>query len=156
MSLTKESLIEWATSWVPNKPPLQKQRFTEALAIELKDWTPPKTEPVWCKRLTSWLSLFRRIDQDMNKVVKFLAKDGNSGAMIGFRGVAVGLCEPCKLVFVIAINGDGDLVTWGKMYCCEYVEGEHPVCIGQVDCIPNTVGNEILFDEIDAWEATAK
>ena len=51
--LTKASLIEWAASWVPDTSPLgvpgQRQRFVNALAAELKDWTPPPAKPVFCK-----------------------------------------------------------------------------------------------------------
>jgi hypothetical protein len=42
--LNRESLIEWAAHWVPDSPPGQRQRFTEALAAELKAWTPPAEE----------------------------------------------------------------------------------------------------------------
>lgn len=51
--LTKESLIEWAASWVPETSPLgepgQRARFAEALANELKDWRPPPEKPRYCK-----------------------------------------------------------------------------------------------------------
>lgn len=39
--LTRDSLIEWAAHWVPDSPPGQRQRFSEALATELHAWTPP-------------------------------------------------------------------------------------------------------------------
>lgn len=44
--MTKESLIEWASHWVPDEPPGQRQRFVDGLAGELKNWTPVTPEPV--------------------------------------------------------------------------------------------------------------
>lgn len=47
--LTRESLIDWASHWVPDEPPGQRGRFTEALAEELKEWRPPAAKPEFCK-----------------------------------------------------------------------------------------------------------
>ena len=53
--LTRESLVEWATHWVPDNPIGQKQRFAEALYKELENWvrvdqvaagTPPAAAPL--------------------------------------------------------------------------------------------------------------
>jgi hypothetical protein len=49
MALTRESLIEWASSWVPDSPPGQRTRFSAALAAELQDWREPKLKPTFCK-----------------------------------------------------------------------------------------------------------
>ena len=47
--MTKESIVEWASSWVPDSPPGQRKRFAEALAAELKDWREPVPKPRFCK-----------------------------------------------------------------------------------------------------------
>lgn len=51
--MTRESLIEWAASWVPETSPFgepgQRARFIEALTSELKDWREPLPKPVFCK-----------------------------------------------------------------------------------------------------------
>lgn len=51
--MTRKSLIEWATEWVPETSPFgepgQRKRFAEALASELKDWRPPEAKPIFCK-----------------------------------------------------------------------------------------------------------
>jgi hypothetical protein len=50
--LTRESLIEWAASWVPETLPdgqPQRERFKAALADELKEWMEPPKKPVYCK-----------------------------------------------------------------------------------------------------------
>jgi hypothetical protein len=53
MAMTRESLIEWAASWVPTVSPLgepgQRERFTKALTDELRDWREPEKKPVFCK-----------------------------------------------------------------------------------------------------------
>ena len=40
--MTKESIVEWASSWVTDQPPGQRARFAEALAAELKGWRAPE------------------------------------------------------------------------------------------------------------------
>lgn len=54
--LTRESLIEWASQWVPLTSPTgepgQRERFAAALTEELKDWKEPpqpKPTPVFCR-----------------------------------------------------------------------------------------------------------
>lgn len=51
--LTRESLIEWASSWVPPASPTgepgQRERFAAALTEELKGWREPPPKPVSCK-----------------------------------------------------------------------------------------------------------
>lgn len=39
--MNKESLVDWASSWVPDVPEGQRKRFAEALASELENWEPP-------------------------------------------------------------------------------------------------------------------
>lgn len=47
--LTKESLIEWASSWVPDNPAGQRERFAKGLASELMNWREPPKPPEWCE-----------------------------------------------------------------------------------------------------------
>ena len=43
--MTRESLIEWTASWVPEMSPYgeagQRERFAKAIAEELKEWCEP-------------------------------------------------------------------------------------------------------------------
>ena len=51
--MTRESLIDWASSWVPDTSPMgepgQRERFKSALTEELKDWSEPVKKPRFCK-----------------------------------------------------------------------------------------------------------
>jgi hypothetical protein len=46
---SKQSLIDWAASWVHDQPEGQRARFVEALTGELQDWRPPEPKPEFCK-----------------------------------------------------------------------------------------------------------
>lgn len=39
--MTKDSIVEWAASWVPDEPAGQRKRFADALAAELQNWREP-------------------------------------------------------------------------------------------------------------------
>lgn len=42
--MTRASLIDWASHWVPDDPPGQRARFVAALTQELNAWTPPEAD----------------------------------------------------------------------------------------------------------------
>jgi hypothetical protein len=60
--MTRESLIEWAASWVPDNPPGQRQRFADSLAEALRGWeeVPPN--------VAMYLRILRRFDDAIAKI----------------------------------------------------------------------------------------
>lgn len=77
--MTKESVVEWAASWVPDVPAGQKQRFAEALAAELKNWREPESRAHYPEGMGDES---RRIHREYNALVAAQRAGAKNGAEV--------------------------------------------------------------------------
>lgn len=100
--MTKASIVEWASSWVPDSPPGQRQRFSEALATELKDWK----EPDLRRGLPYPEGMgeeSRRLHREYNALVAAQLRGEKNGAAV------VKLTDECNAKGIILVPGGESL-----------------------------------------------
>jgi len=99
--LTRESLIDWAASWVPDSPAGQRKRFADALAAELSGWSPP--QPAVSHYPDGMGEESRRLHREYNALVEAQRHGANNGAEV------VRLTDECAAKGIVLVPGGENL-----------------------------------------------